>query len=70
MEDALDGHEETVSIGGRTVVNLRFVDDLDGLAGKEEELVSLVKRLDSTSTAYDLCADYCCMLIHYSPASL
>ena len=54
MEDALEGHEGTVSIGGRTVVNLRFADDIDGLAGKEEELVSLVERLDSTSTAYGM----------------
>ena len=54
MEDALEGHEGTVSIGGRTVVNLRFADDIDGLAGKEEELVNLVERLDSTSTAYGM----------------
>ena len=54
MEDALEGHEGTVSIGGRTVVNLRFADDIDGLAGKEEELVSLVEGLDSTSTAYGM----------------
>ena len=54
MEDALEGHEGTVSIGGRTVVNLRFADDIDGLAGKEEELVNLVKRLDRTSTAYGM----------------
>ena len=54
MEDALEGHEGTVSIGGRTVVNLRFADDIDGLAGKEEKLVSLVERLDSTSTAYGM----------------
>ena len=54
MEDALEGHEGTVSIGGRTVVNLRFADDIDGLAGKEEELVSLVECLDSTSTAYGM----------------
>ena len=54
MEDALEGREGTVSIGGRTVVNLRFADDIDGLAGKEEELVSLVERLDSTSTAYGM----------------
>ena len=29
MEDALEGHEGTVSIGGRTVVNLRFADDIE-----------------------------------------
>ena len=54
MEDALEGHEGTVSIGGRTVVNLRFADDIDRLAGKEEKLVSPVKRLDSTSTAHGM----------------
>ena len=54
MEDALEGHEGTVSIGGRTVINLRFADDIDGLEGKEEELVNLVERLDRTSTAYGI----------------
>ena len=42
MEDALEGHEGTVGIGGRTVIDLRFADDIDWLAGKEEELVNLV----------------------------
>ena len=37
MTDALD-HEGTVSIAGRTITNLRFADDIDGLAGEEEEL--------------------------------
>ena len=45
MEDALEGREGTLSIGGKTVVNLRFADDIDGLAGKEKELVNLVERL-------------------------
>ena len=38
MTDALEDHEGTVSIGGRTVTNLRVIDDVDGLAGEEEEL--------------------------------
>ena len=38
MTDALNGHVGTVSIGGRTITNLRFADDIDGLAGEEEEL--------------------------------
>ena len=44
--------EGTVSIGGRTITNLRFADDIDGLAGEEEELAKLVERLDKASTAY------------------
>ena len=54
MTDALEDHEGTVSIGGRTITNLRFADDIDGLAGEEEELVNLVERLDKASTAYGM----------------
>ena len=54
MTDALKDHEGTVSIGGRTITNLRFADDIDGLAGKEEELANLVERLDKASTAYGM----------------
>ena len=38
MTDALDKDKGTVSIGGRTITNLCFADDIDGLAGEEEEL--------------------------------
>ena len=54
MADALDDHEGIVSIGGRTITNFRFADDIDGLAGEEEELAKLVERLDKASTAYDM----------------
>ena len=51
MTDALEDHESTVSIGGRTVTNLCFADDIDGVAGEEEELANLVERLNKASTA-------------------
>ena len=54
MADALEDHEDTVSIGGRTITNLRFADDIDGLAGEEEELANLVERLDKASTSYGM----------------
>ena len=54
MTDALEHHEATVSTGGRTITNLRFADDIDGSAREEEELASLVERLDKASTAYGL----------------
>ena len=54
MTDALEDHEGTVSIGGRTITNLRFADDIDGLAGEEGELTKLVERLDEASTAYGM----------------
>ena len=54
MADALEDHEGTVSIGGRTITNLRFADDIDGLAGQEQKLVKLVNRLEEASTAYGI----------------
>ena len=54
MTDTLEVHEGTVSIGDRTVTNLCFADDIDGLAGEEEELAKLVEHLDKASTAYNM----------------
>ena len=54
MTDASQNYEGTVSIGGRTITNLRFADDIDGLAGEEEELEKLVERLNKASTAYGM----------------
>ena len=52
MTDALEDHEGTVSIGGRIITNLRFADDIDGLAGEEEQLAKVVERLDKATTAH------------------
>ena len=52
--DASEDHEATVNIGGRTITNLRFADDIDGLAGEEEELDNLVERLEKAPTAYGM----------------
>ena len=41
-------------IGGRTITNLRFADDIDGLAGEEEKLANLVERLDKAAKAYGM----------------
>ena len=54
MTDTLEDHEGTVSIGGRTIANPRFADDIDGLAGEEKKLANLVERLDKASTAYGM----------------
>ena len=43
MTDALGNHQ------GRTITNLRFADDIDGLAGDEQELVNLEERLEKTN---------------------
>ena len=54
MTDTLEDYEGTVSIGGRTIANLHFADDINGLAGEEEELAKLVECLDKASTAYSM----------------
>ena len=54
MTDALEDHEGAVSTGGRTITNLCFADDIDGLAGEEEELANLVECLDKASTAHSM----------------
>ena len=54
MTDTLEDHGGTVSFGGRTITNLRFADNIDGLAGEEEELAKLVERLDKAPTAYGM----------------
>ena len=59
MTDAIEDYEGTVSIGGRTITNLCFADDINGLAGEEEELAKLVQHLDKATTAYgmEICAE-------------
>ena len=53
MTDSLYGHIFTVSIGGRSIKNIRFADDIYGLAGSEVEL-RLVDRLEKTSIDYGM----------------
>ena len=52
MTDTLEDHEGTVSIGGRTITNLCFADDINGRAGEEEEQAKLAEHLNKASTAY------------------
>ena len=54
ITDTLEDHEGTVRIGGRRITKLRFADDIEGLAGEEEELAKLVERLDKASTAHGM----------------
>ena len=55
--DALEDHEGSVGIGGRTITNLSFADDIDGLAGEEEELkreISAEKTKLMTNSTSDI----------------
>ena len=57
MTDALEDHKGIVSAGGRTITDLRFADDINGLAEEEEELKKKKKRVERpniASTAYSM----------------
>ena len=43
--DALDAHNGKVSIGGRTITNLRFADDIDAFPEEGQVLEALVESL-------------------------
>ena len=54
MSDALEVHVGKVSIGRRTITNLRFADDIDALAEEEQQLEALVESLDKICTRYKM----------------
>ena len=54
VAEALEDHKRTVSIGRRTIINLRFADDIDGLAGQEWQPVKLINHIEEASTAYGM----------------
>ena len=53
MADTIEEHEGSLCIRGRTITNLRFANDIDGL-GEEEELAKLIERLNNACTAYGM----------------
>ena len=59
MTEALDGFEGSVSIGGRTVTNLRFADVIDLVAGQAEELGTLTSRLEESVKQLGMQIDQC-----------
>ena len=54
MSDALEEHDGKVSIGGRSITNHRFADDIDALAEEEQELEPLGESLDRTCARYKM----------------
>ena len=50
MSVVLEELDGKVSKGGRNITNLRFADDIDGLADEEQQLEALVESLDKTCT--------------------
>ena len=54
MPAALEEHDREVSIGRRTINNLRFADDIYALAEEKQKLETLVDILDITFTRYKM----------------
>ena len=54
MIDALNGFGGIIKVGGQTITNLRFADDIDLLAGSKSKSADLTKRLDSTAKKYGM----------------
>ena len=58
MTDALEKHDGKVSIGGRNITNLQFVNDTDAWAEKEQETEALIDSLNKTCKRYKISITY------------
>ena len=53
MTHPLDNYNSTISIGGRQITNLSFTDDIDGITGEEDEIITtFVQNLDAGATKF------------------
>ena len=54
MQETLENHITSISIGGRPVCNPRFADDIDMMGGTNNELQDLTTKLANRSSAYGM----------------
>ena len=54
MSDALEEHDGKIRIGGRTITNLWFTNDIGALAEEEQKLEGIVENLSKTCTRYKM----------------
>ena len=54
MQETLDDHHTSISIGGRPVCNLRFADDIDLIGGSDSKLQDLTSKLAANAKAYGM----------------
>ena len=54
MQDTLEDHASSISVGGRQFSNLRFADDIDLMAGSNQELQDLTTSLEHSSGAFGM----------------
>jgi len=54
VQEALQEHETSITLGGQRICNLRFADDIDLMAGSNQELQELTDRLASSAANYGI----------------
>ena len=55
MQETLHDHHTSIFIGGRSICNLRFADDIDVMGGSNSELFQdLTNRLNDRATVYGM----------------
>ena len=54
MQETLQDHTTTISIGGRPICNLHFADNIDPMVGSNSELQELTNKLIATASAYGM----------------
>ena len=54
MQNSLCCHNRTIKINGRIITNLRFSDDIDGLAGSEGEMISLANKISEAANKFGM----------------
>ena len=64
ISETLEDHVGTVSIGEKFITDLRFANDIDGLASSEEELKVLVEHIDMMAKSF--CYKYYIISILYN----
>ena len=54
MSETQNNYLSSISIGGRPIWNLKFVDDIDLIAGSNEEIQELIDQLSRNATRYGM----------------
>ena len=54
MQETLQDHRTTVTIGSRPISNLRFANDIDLMGGSNNELQDLTSRLVTRANSYGM----------------
>ena len=52
MQNALCCHNGTIKMNGRLITNLRFADDIDSLAGSEDEMIYLANKISEAASQF------------------